>query len=188
MVSFKNLKKNAILPLFTVFVIPAEYENIYNSSLTSYSSGVIRFGQVHQIVDAGRVISINPVRQRVVQNIDAMCYDIPKIQCNASRIPNISTSIKTATMRDPTTGGYLKLHSIYAGAFDNGNTWRICAIGTASTTVSNIQLAPCWSNSSGICIQLQYTPEGNSVKSIIDFNAISNGNAIIDVAYKQNCI
>ncbi|MEM4958692.1 MAG: hypothetical protein QXX12_02325 [Nanopusillaceae archaeon] len=177
--------KKRLLSVLTVFVIPAEYNNIYYSSLTSYASGIIRFGQPVELNDAGAVRQIFPT-SIMTSGVQIMCYDIPKVQCIAGRVANITTNVKGGYITDGSR--YLKLHSVYAGAFDLGNVWRVCATGVASTSVDHIRLVPCYTGGAGFCIALEYGPERYSTRFIADFNAIMAGRAVIEVSYKQNCM
>lgn len=177
--------KKRLLSVLTVFVIPAEYNNIHYSSLTSYSSGVISYGQPLELNDAGKVRQVLPTFM-LVSGIQIMCYDIPKVQCIAGRRANISTNVKGGYITDGSR--YLKLHSVYAGAMDLGNAWRLCATGVASTSVDHIRLTSCRTNTAGFCIALEYGPEVNSQRFIADFNALMTGRAMIEVSYKQNCM
>lgn len=182
--SIKNIIKKATAGLFVVFVIPSEYENIYYSSLSGYSSNTIVFGQPLRISDGASTITINPMPVWASGTL-ITCYDIPKITCQNNRVADISTSIKDA--RVYLNGRYLKLNNAYVGVIDIGNAFRICATGVASNAVDDITLLPCWSNSEGICLQIRYQAESLSTKVVINHTSLVNRTARIEAVYKQFC-
>jgi len=162
------------------YILPSDYENTYYSSVKLNAHGTILFGR--SLNYDGITLWPYPL---YYNGNNIMCYNIPKINCQNGRIPSIDTSIAATGVL--LGGKWLKLNNAIAFASDNGNTWRVCGYAIGSTSEDAVWLSNCWTNSKGMCIQLNYAPDARTIRVIADYNTIMNGGAFLTVNYTQTC-